>query len=201
MSTTLTAKAETKSTATSKRNVTINKRKPTLKQQRFAQLLPTAKSATQAAIAAGYSPTSARESACETLANSNVQPLIQAQQASLQAQAEITAVQIIRDLADDAQGARGANQWAASIRARELIGKQLGMFADRVQLEILDRRGAEFARLVADVVRELVGEDLAGRVLTEIARRARLPAQVEASAPPTVEGEYHVEALPVSVTE
>jgi phage terminase small subunit len=44
----------------------------TLKQKRFCELLPTAKSATQAAIDAGYSPKSAGESASENLKKSNV---------------------------------------------------------------------------------------------------------------------------------
>jgi len=65
------------------RKIRGTEKRVTIKQKRFAQLLPTAVSATQAAISAGYSLTSAAESASENLKKSNVVALIEKEERNL----------------------------------------------------------------------------------------------------------------------
>ena len=66
---------------------------------------------------------------------------------------EITADNIVADLEKVYQAAFQAKQYAAANRAKELQGKTLGMFADRVLIQDIHKVPDE------ELIREIVGGD------------------------------------------
>ena len=73
--------------------------KLTSKQSRFVEEYLIDLNATQAALRAGYSPTSARESGCENLARSNIADAIAVARARLSQRVEITQDMVVREFA------------------------------------------------------------------------------------------------------
>jgi len=99
-------------------------KKLTLRQKRFLKALPSAKSATEAAILAGYSPKSARETASRLL---NKNQLIKEELKKSLKKANITLDNLAKDLRiaiSSGLGKRSTN--TDSIRAIELAYKLLG---------------------------------------------------------------------------
>lgn len=85
-----------------------------------------------AAIAAGYSPRSAEVQASRLLKNAKVRAFLDARAASLSKKVEVDAEKILGRLADIAFSpiARFNDQ----IKALELLGKNLRLFTDKVEL-------------------------------------------------------------------
>ena len=114
----------------------------TLKQQRFVNALPTAKSATQAAIIAGYSTSSpdvAKSAGCEVLTSPYVQAAIEAQNAAIQRKSIADAVErketlteILRDKLP------GPYPVAAVIDASDQLNRMENLYVTRSQSVNLD---------------------------------------------------------------
>lgn len=91
------------------------------------------KSATQAAIRAGYSARSAGQTGHELLSR----PFVKAALAKeLKAQAErtlITADKVLLDIQKIGEKALSAREFSVALRSRELLGKHYRVFAERVE--------------------------------------------------------------------
>jgi phage terminase small subunit len=103
-------------------------RKPTLKQQRFIDALPTAKSQTEAAVIAGYPKNAAKVRASENVSKSNLKPLIEAKQAEISKLSDWNASKLAQEFATNAELGRKLKQTSASNQAYENIGKIIGAY-------------------------------------------------------------------------
>jgi len=106
----------------------------TAKQERFVTEYLADCNATQAAIRAGYSRKTAQAQGSRLLSNVMVKEAIEIAQEKLSRRFRITQEQVLEDLARLSEEAAAVGQFAAAIRAKELVGKHLGMFADKVEL-------------------------------------------------------------------
>lgn len=118
------------------------------KQEIFARQYVIDHNATQAAIRAGYSKTSAYSQGHDLLKHPEVSALIAKLEANLASEMGITAhtvLQGIFDIADDSD-----SPTAARLKAWELLGKHLGLLVERVE-----HRGAQVIfHLGADISEE-----------------------------------------------
>jgi len=106
----------------------------TPKQARFVSEYLVDCNATRAALRAGYAPGRAEQTGCNLCRNGKVANAIARGLAEQAQRTQETADGVISDLKRLQGGAEGAVQYGAAIRAAELRGKHLGMFADRVKL-------------------------------------------------------------------
>lgn len=137
----------------------------TPKQKKFADEYLVDLNATQAAIRAGYSEQSASVQACKLLKKGNIASYINTKREVLAEKSEIDAVWVLKNLqevAEKCMTARPVMKWdygekclvqetvtdqngdevgvyqfdsQGANRALELIGKHLGMFTDKLQIE------------------------------------------------------------------
>lgn len=105
----------------------------TPKQERFVLEYLVDLNATQAAIRAGYSERTARQTGAENLAKPVIAAAIQEAQAARAARVEITAEWVLRQLQEEATDRGEGASHAARVKALELLGKHLGMFPSRHQ--------------------------------------------------------------------
>lgn len=105
----------------------------TPKQQRFVKEYLVDMNATQAAIRAGYSEKTANEQGCRLLTNVSIRTAVDAAQGRIATKLEITAETIVDDLMELSKGAAAVMQYSAAIRGRELVGKHVGMWPNRVE--------------------------------------------------------------------
>ena len=112
-----------------------NKRRPKLnpKQKRFVEEYLVDLNGTKAAIRAGYSKRTAVKIAAENLHKPLITEAIQKAIQKRSERTEITQDEIVKDLQDLRDEARGAEQFAPAVRCDELLGKHLGMFKERVE--------------------------------------------------------------------
>ena len=109
-----------------------NSPKPlTPKQDRFVQEYVTHLNATEAARRAGYSQRSAAEIGHENLRKPQIQAAIDRAQLSLAERTNVTAEYIIGKLLDNVDAAERLGKLSDMNRSLELIGKHIGMFAER----------------------------------------------------------------------
>ena len=102
------------------------------RQERFCEEYLLDLNATQAAIRAGYSPESARVTACRMLTNANIQAEIQEKKAQRTARAESDGDMVIAELEKLGFAPLCDRLTAASkIRALELLGKHHGVISDK----------------------------------------------------------------------
>ena len=139
-----------------------------IREQRFvAAYLENGGNGTEAAKAAGYSPKTAYSQAWRLLKRAEVAAAVQSGQTvainRAAKAASVTKAHVLKQLASDRKGARKAEQWGAAIRADELQGRELGMFAERHVLALEDDR----RRLLAAVEPE--GPGVYQRVLERLA--------------------------------
>lgn len=106
----------------------------TPKQARFVDEYLVDLNASAAAVRAGYSAKLSNTNAFKLLQNTAVAAAIAERQAEISERLEVTQVGVIADLRRLARKAEKAGAFAPAIRARELIGKHIGMFWDKVQL-------------------------------------------------------------------
>ena len=101
------------------------------KQQRFVEEYLKDSNATQAAIRAGYSKKTAQPQSARLLLNVIIKNAIKKAQKSLSERTEITQEVVIQKLKEiaDANG-----KISVAVRAWELIGKNLGMFKERIEI-------------------------------------------------------------------
>ena len=104
------------------------------KQQAFAREYCVDRNATQAAIRAGYSAKSAYSQGHELLKHPEVAAAIQEADARHAEAVDITAAGTLQDIARLAQKAEKAGEWGAALKGRELLGKHLKLFTDKVEV-------------------------------------------------------------------
>ena len=107
----------------------------TPKQRRFCEEFIVDLNGTQAAIRAGYSAKTANPQAARLLAKASVAAHVAKLQAEAAARNEISVDKVISMLAASYTDAKAANQHGPAVRAAELLGKRLGMFRDRVEVQ------------------------------------------------------------------
>lgn len=91
--------------------------------------------ATQAAIRAGYSEHTAGSQGQRLLTKVDIQDSISAAQAERAERTGLDAAFVLNGLQREAQAGDTGEPNTARIRAMELLGKHLGMFADRLKVE------------------------------------------------------------------
>lgn len=113
----------------------------TPKQKKFIEEYLVDLNATQAAIRAGYSPKTARASAARNMKDVNIQAALQKARERQKARTEITADMVLKELlaiatdrADDMTNSR--LKYSNKIKALELLGKHLGLFTEKVSVEM-----------------------------------------------------------------
>ena len=107
----------------------------TPKQQAFVDNYVATFNASQSAIDAGYSPKSARMAGCENLTKPNISAAIANGLAKKRERRQFKPDDVLDSLLRLAVKAEQTNQLSPAIRAHELIGKQIGMFSDRLQVD------------------------------------------------------------------
>ena len=115
--------------------------KLTPKQKKFIDEYLIDLNATQAAIRAGYSPKTARASAARNMQDVNIQAALQKARERQQARTEITADMVLKELKaialDDAADYNDSRlRYTNKIKALELLGKHLGMFTEKVKVDM-----------------------------------------------------------------
>lgn len=111
--------------------------KLTAKQERFCIEYIIDLNATQAAIRAGYSKKTANRIASENLSKLDIQRKIQELQQERSERTEITQDKVLKELAGIgfAPITKGRIRAADKTKALELLGRHLGMFTDKLQIE------------------------------------------------------------------
>ena len=111
--------------------------KLTAKQERFCTEYIIDLNATQAAIRAGYSSKTANRIASENLSKPDIQRKIQELQQERAERTEITQDKVLKELAGIgfAPITKGKIKAADKTKALELLGRHLGMFTDKLQIE------------------------------------------------------------------
>ena len=114
---------------------------------------------TRAALAAGYPETSARQIATENLSKPAIVTGIQAIGRKVKEDGLVSLEFVINGLRDNAVNAALDGQYSSSNRAYELLGKHLGTFRDRIEVEgqvtfggILDGLEVERKQLLDGVI-------------------------------------------------
>lgn len=90
--------------------------------------------ATSAAIKAGYSEKTARQQASRLLSNVNIQMAIKEAQAKLSERTLVTQEMVVQGLLTEAKLNGEGSSHSARVSAWGLLGKHLGMFVDKVDL-------------------------------------------------------------------
>ena len=115
--------------------------KLTPKQKKFIDEYLIDLNATQAAIRAGYSEKTANRAASRLLSNVDFQVEVQKARLRQQERTEITADMVLKELAtialDDAADYSDSKlKYTNKLRALELLGKHLGMFTEKVSVDM-----------------------------------------------------------------
>ncbi|MFQ5534696.1 MAG: terminase small subunit [Sphingomonadales bacterium] len=103
----------------------------TPKQRRFVDEYLIDLNATQAALRAGYSERRARQQGSRLLKYPHVAAAVRQGQGALAQRAQVSAETVLEKLAELREGAAAKGQYSVALRAEELRGKHIGMFADR----------------------------------------------------------------------
>lgn len=106
----------------------------TLKEERFVAEYIVDGNGTRSALAAGYSKGCAQQQATEMLAKPRVRQAIDDRKGKLLAKLELTAEKVLRDIDRIATAAEKVGEFGPALRGRELLGKHLRMFTDKVEL-------------------------------------------------------------------
>ena len=110
------------------------------------------KNATQAAIRAGYSARGAGKTGHDLLQRPHVKAAVARE---LKAQAErtlLTADRVLLDIQHFGDKAAKAGEYHAAIRSRELLGKHLRLFTDKVELTGKNDGPVEFSEIRRTVI-------------------------------------------------
>ena len=103
----------------------------TAKQERFVVEYLVDHNATQAAIRAGYSPRTAKNTASDLLQMPRVKKAIAAAVLEQQRRTLITADQVLLDIQNWGNAAFKAKDYAQALRSRELLGKRFKLFTEK----------------------------------------------------------------------
>ena len=138
------------------------KKELTDRQSMFVNEYALDNNATQAAIRAGYSKATAAAQASRLLTNANVAETIAAAQAKQAERAEIDTAWVIARLVDEAQN---SDKSSTRVRALELLGKHLGMFSDRLDINVINAEAERLANELGLDVKDVLAE--ANNILRE----------------------------------
>lgn len=89
--------------------------------------------ATQAAVRAGYSRRTAEQQGHRLLRNAGVKAAVAEGIAARAARVEVKADSVLRDVERLSLKAEAAGEYSAALRGRELQGKHLGLWVDKVE--------------------------------------------------------------------
>ena len=141
------------------------------KQERFCHEYVVDVNATQAAIRAGYSPKSAHVQASRLLSKANVAQRVEELKAEGTKRLDVRSEDVIGMLLASYTDAKADRQHGPAVRAAELLGKRLGMFIDRAQLELRQMSDDDLIRELrkvnpgrADAIAGLLGTESAKSV-------------------------------------
>ena len=112
----------------------MTNKKLTAKQAKFCQEYMVDLNATQAAVRAGYSAKTANVTGFKLLVNPSIAPRIAEMQAEGAQRAELSADWVLQELKGNHKQARENDELGHSNKALELIGKHIGMFIDKQEL-------------------------------------------------------------------
>ena len=104
------------------------------KQQAFAREYLVDRNATQAAIRAGYSPKTAGSQAHDLLKKPEIQEAVQEGTKKHAASIDVTAESVLADIVRIAEAAEAAGEFTAALKGRELLGKNLKLFTDKLEV-------------------------------------------------------------------
>lgn len=108
----------------------------TARQRRFVEEYGVDRNGAAAAVRAGYSPRSAKQTAYELLTKPDLQAAVAAQEVLVAAEVGIARQRVIQGLLEAVEMARERRDPGAMIAAWREIGKMLGYYApDRVRVE------------------------------------------------------------------
>jgi phage terminase small subunit len=105
----------------------------TPKQQLFVREYLVDLNATQAAIRAGYSERTAGQMGFDLLRNPKLAAAVQAGMDKRAAKVELTAEEVLADIKRIAKKAEESADWGAALKGRELLGKHLRLFTEKVE--------------------------------------------------------------------
>ena len=117
------------------------------KRERFVKEYLVDLNATQAAIRAGYSENSAKQQDSALLTLHDVQARVQELQAERSVRTRIDQDWVITELVDTYREARNVKHLPAANQSLQLIGRHLGMFTDRVEVDLT----AQILRISAEL--------------------------------------------------
>ena len=103
----------------------------TKRQDLFAREYVIDLNATQAALRAGYSPTTAKANCAQLLAHPGISARIDELMSDRVDRAAISADEVLARLASIADEAQEEGSWQAALRALELLGRHLGLWKSR----------------------------------------------------------------------
>lgn len=131
--------------------------KLTPKQSRFVEEFLRDFNASAAARRAGYSEKSAGNIGWENVKKREIQVALAKAIAARREQVGLTAEWVLREMVDTYKEARAAEQYGPANRGLELLGKHIGMFADKLDvtlhgeaLLLVERVGALFLDLLPE---------------------------------------------------
>ena len=154
----------------------------TVRQDDFARNVAKGMTETEAAIRAGYSAKTARGNVNRLMAIDGVRALIDQLRAKVSAKCEVDLAFVIGGLRDNAlrcqavvpvfdSDGRELGEYkfdsSGSNRALELLGKHLGAFVDRTQIELGDSTRQHIERIV-QIIMDEVDPDTAQRIINRI---------------------------------
>jgi phage terminase small subunit len=109
----------------------------TQKQQRFVEEYCVDFNATQAAIRAGYSPSTAYAIGSENLKKPEIKAALEAAQAAAVTNIQITKDYLIEQANDIMLKAKASGAWSAAKGANELLAKLTGQIVERRDLRVI----------------------------------------------------------------
>ena len=121
----------------------------TPRQERFCREFLVDMNGTKASVRAGYSEKTAYSQASRLLKNAKVAARIAELQAETAKRLDVTVDSVMADLEGLCASAVAAKQFGPAVRAKELQGKQLGLFRDRLSVD--DAREGHDERLYARI--------------------------------------------------
>ena len=121
----------------------------TPRQERFCRDFLVDMNGTKASVRAGYGERSAHVTASRLLTNTKVAARVAELQAETAKRLEVTADTVMADLARLCQEAVEAKQFGPAVRAKELQGKRLGLFRDRLDFNGGPERDRQIIEAVA----------------------------------------------------
>jgi phage terminase small subunit len=148
------------------------------------------RNATRSAVAAGFSRRTAGSQGARLLKNVNVRAAVAAEEAEVATRIKLPHDDILRDLIALRSAAAEAGQFAAAIRATEMLGRHIGMWPTRVESAHPD--GTPGQQPARDAVHTVVADVIS--ILTN--HRLNLPP-CRRYAPTTIPGHGRLPPLPI----